>query len=49
VVRLNEDDKDLFNEGRLYMLNSENKRIEKTVRPKFNEFTFDQIGIGRSG
>jgi len=45
VVRLNEDDKDLFNEGRLYMLNSENKRIEKTVRPKFNEFTFDQIGI----
>lgn len=45
VVKLNEDDEDLFNEGRLYILNSENKRVEKTTRPKFNEFTFTQIGM----
>ncbi len=45
LVKLNEDDEDLFNEGRLYILNSENKRVEKTTRPKFNEFTFEQVGM----
>ncbi|MEX2596557.1 MAG: OmpA family protein [Salibacteraceae bacterium] len=43
TVRLNEDDEGLFNQGRLYYLNNEGKRVAAAQKPKFNEYEFKQL------
>ena len=40
VVKLSEDDKVLFNQGKLYLINSEGKRVVASERPDFNEYKF---------
>jgi len=43
IVKLNEDDKDLFNQGKLYLINDEGKRVAASERPDFNEFKFTHL------
>lgn len=43
MVKLNEDDQELYNHGRLYILNSDGKRIAVAGKPKFNEYKFEHL------
>lgn len=43
VVKLSEDDKDLFNQGKLYLINDQGKRVVASERPEFNEYKFTHL------
>lgn len=43
LIRLSEDGQDLFNQGRIYITNTDGKRVASAGKPKFNEFKFEHI------
>ncbi len=43
IVKLSEDDKGLYNGGKLYILNDDKERIALANKPEFNNYTFTQM------
>ncbi|MDP4685772.1 MAG: OmpA family protein [Salibacteraceae bacterium] len=43
IVKLGEEDKGLFNNGRMYVINSDGKKVAAANKPGFNTYTFTQL------
>lgn len=44
VVKLSEDDKGLYNGGKVYIVNDKNQRVALAEKPEYNVYTFTQLG-----
>lgn len=43
IVKLGEDDKGMFNNGKMYVINSDGKKVAAANKPGFNTYTFTQL------
>lgn len=43
IVKLGEEDKGMFNSGKMYIINDEGERVASAAKPGFNSYTFTKL------